>query len=214
MIEYWRTLLDTLFPPKPRTAELETLVSCGKLDTLTKAVALPEPWMNALFRYRDPKVRALVWEVKYAGNTRLVDTLGDLLSDEILSLFEERANFVTGSWLLVPIPQSQEHAHEKGFNQSRMLAQAIAKKNAHSGLLLSDALKKVRETTPQAKMLSRSQRLKNLVGAFAVPAEKSVEGKNIIIIDDVITTGSTMTEAKRALRTAGAKQVFALAIAH
>jgi predicted amidophosphoribosyltransferase len=74
-------------------------------------------------------------------------------------------------------------------------------------------LEKIRHTSPQAE-LSRAERLDNLTGAYRVSDPESIRGKNIIVIDDVATTGSILREATRILKISGAREIIAFTIAH
>lgn len=213
MFDLFSTLLDSIFPPKPRTLELETLASNDTLRKLKPAIDTPQPFIRALFHYKDPLVRALIWEIKYTGNPKLVKAVGALLHEEILAYFEDRGDFAAGSWLIIPIPASRAHLKQKGFNQTEELVKAIIHRDKGASLRHENTLFKVRETEAQAKV-NRNKRLENLIDCYAVLDTKSVRGKSVIVIDDVTTTGSTFVEARRALKLAGAKRVIALSVAH
>lgn len=73
---------------------------------------------------------------------------------------------------------------------------------------------KKKETPPQSKTSSRSKRIANLRDSFAVTDREKLAGARVILIDDVITTGATLEEARKTLRKAGAKEILALAVAH
>ena len=90
-------------------------------------------------------------------------------------------------------------------------------KNSFLGASFSadfNALEKIRHTAPQSSIKNRALRLQNLSGCFSIPHPEKVRGKNIILIDDVTTTGSTLAEARSVLLSAGARSVHAIAIAH
>jgi ComF family protein len=106
-----------------------------------------------------------------------------------------------GVHMIVPAPLSKRSARERGFNQTKLLARAVSKS---TGIPVVMALAKIRETAPQ-NSLDRKQRLKNLLGAFK--AVCNVEGKTVIIVDDVFTTGATINEAAKTLIAAGAAEV-------
>lgn len=208
-------ILDTLFPKTHSITELELLVSNGSIQKLPKAPDTPKPWMYSLFAYKHKTVRDIVWQIKYSGNTKLMNGIAEIMNEEILSYFEELSEFAQGEWLIVPIPASSSHTKEKGFNQTEELVQSLMKTTlSHSVTYIPHILSKIRETKPQAEIKNRTDRLSNLIGAFTVANPSLVKGKRILVIDDVLTTGSTVTEAKRALMEAGAKEVIAFTIAH
>ena len=115
--------------------------------------------------------------------------------------------------LLVPIPLSKKRLHERGYNQAELLARALVKHSGEKIRIETNALFKVRETGRQAMIHERSRRLGNLAKAFHADSTH-VRGKNIVLIDDITTTGATIVEARRALKKAGARKVLALTVAH
>ena len=111
--------------------------------------------------------------------------------------------------VLVPIPLHKKRLKERGFNQSQLLAKSISEK---SGIPLhSDLLCRNRYTLPQAKM-NRDERIENVKGAFQFTNSPNLKGKTVLLVDDVLTTGSTMNECARVLKNGGAKDVFCLTI--
>ena len=89
-------------------------------------------------------------------------------------------------------------------NYKRLIAQVIA---GELGLVLTPVLRKIRHTKPQSQMGSAAHRRANILGAFTVLDPELVRGKKILLLDDIITTGATASEAARILLTAGAKEV-------
>jgi ComF family protein len=114
--------------------------------------------------------------------------------------------------VLVPVPLHWRRLFRRRYNQSALLARALARQ---SGVpWLPDTLRRVRATPTQGGLGARQRRL-NVRGAFAVPphCRARIAGKRALLIDDVLTTGATLDAAARALRRAGAADVFALALA-
>ena len=114
--------------------------------------------------------------------------------------------------ILIPTPLHKRRLLARRFNQSALLAQRLAERAGAK--LLSAGLKRVRATPPQ-KNLSAEARRRNVAGAFEVAADHKAEiaGAHIIVIDDVMTTGATLSAAARALKRAGAAKVDALVLA-
>ena len=113
--------------------------------------------------------------------------------------------------LIVPVPLSRRRLFWRKFNQAAVLAHAIGRR---SGLPVATAvLRRRRATRPQVG-LTRAQRRANVEGAFAVSKRRRalIEGHNILLIDDVITTGATVNACARALKRAGAARVDVLAV--
>ena len=164
-----------------------------------KCLAMKPPF-SAVFTYglfEGPLVEA-IHQFKFHGIKRLSGPLSDLL----LAIDIPEADGC------VPVPLSIQGLRERGFNQSLLLARNIAKQKNIP--LFMDVLHKRKETPPQLG-LSASERRVNLKGAFC--ASNSVREKRLLLIDDVITTGSTVTECSKQLLKAGARQVIVLSIA-
>ena len=166
------------------------------------------------FDYRDRLVRQAVFELKYRGNKKVARLLATTLYDELLAFLEEYApltNFTEP--LLVPIPLSKTRESERGFNQCKLLVDILLEMDGGRNFTLSFALTKCKDTGSQTKMDTRKKRLENLKGCFVADG-KAVEGRNIILIDDVATTGATLVEARKTLLRAGARKVIAFTVAH
>jgi ComF family protein len=143
--------------------------------------------------------------LKYEGKTQLVKPLADMISG-----FAERHIRAGDVDLIVPVPLHPAKLRERQFNQSELLAAHLAKKMGRP--LSADAVKRIKYTMPQTG-LKREERLKNVKGAFMVKRGCSFSGKRVLLIDDVLTTGTTLNECAKALKAAGADKVTVLALA-
>ncbi len=110
--------------------------------------------------------------------------------------------------LVVPVPLHRRRLAERGFNQAEKIGEIVSK---YLGVSLEDVVKRKRATRQQAK-LGRSERLQNMQDAFVLK-NNIVVGKNILLIDDVLTTGSTLNECAKVLRDSGAQTVLAFTLA-
>jgi predicted amidophosphoribosyltransferase len=113
-------------------------------------------------------------------------------------------------WLIVPVPLHPRRERERGFNQAKILAEIVAH---HFNLTLIEALKRIKNTKPQAKIKDIEKRMQNIFNCFAIKSPEAIQGKNIILIDDVFTSGATINEAVKVLKQNGAKKVIALVLA-
>lgn len=125
------------------------------------------------------------------------------------SLIEPECKKFEGADSLTYVPMTPQAEYDRGFNQSKIIAEELAEKLGLT--LLVDAVRKVKET-PEQKTLNRREREKNLAGCFKAN-KKVVSGKNIILVDDVLTTGATADEVTTQLLKAGASKVFLATIA-
>lgn len=113
------------------------------------------------------------------------------------------------SWVVTSVPLHPRRQNWRGFNQSELLAKLLALK---LGLKYQTLLKRVKNTTPQMKLLSHERKM-NIKNAFALNSDYLVPEQDILLLDDVWTTGSTLKECCYVLKRAGAKRVWALTIA-
>lgn len=119
--------------------------------------------------------------------------------------------FYQGADMIVPVPLYWRRLFSRRYNQSAELGRALAKR---LGLPLNpSALYRKRSTPSQGAMVSAAARRRNVAGAFAIRQAESVKGKTILLIDDVMTTGATLSACARALLRAGAKEIRAVCLA-
>lgn len=111
---------------------------------------------------------------------------------------------------VIPVPLHPRRERGRGYNQAEILARIYARAINRESLLRADILTRIRETSQQAT-LSREERIKNVAGAFVL-LEKSIP-ENIVLVDDVFTTGATLNECARVLKTGGVKNVWAITLA-
>jgi ComF family protein len=165
----------------------------------------PRPWKRLyFFGAYDGMLRDVLLRYKFSGQLALGALLQGLAVEAHWVAPEEEFPD-----LLVPVPLHPLRLAWRGYNQSLELARNLA---SHLGRpLVPSALHRVRPTLPQVS-LPRQERLTNLHGAFQAEAHL-VEGKSILLVDDIMTTGATLEEATRTLRNAGASTVDALVLA-
>ncbi|HBI25624.1 MAG: Amidophosphoribosyltransferase-like protein [Candidatus Wolfebacteria bacterium GW2011_GWC2_39_22] len=165
--------------------------------------------LGAAAQYSDPIVRNCIHQCKYEKVHALTKTLSLLLITYAQGLDPQPRIFTTNP-IIVPIPLHTSKEHARGFNQSAYIAQAVA----HAmHFPYDELLVKCINNDPQAKEKTHAERFARMHGAFAIPRPDAVRNKNIILIDDVSTSGATLSEAARTLKRAGAKQILALVIA-
>lgn len=111
---------------------------------------------------------------------------------------------------LIPVPLHRIRKRQRGFNQTQIIAKELAKLKEIE--IVEGVLVKVKHTVPQT-FLEAEEREKNVAGAFKVRKRKRIEGKRVLVVDDVYTTGATIRECSRVLKEAGAEEVRALTLA-
>ncbi|PIT95916.1 hypothetical protein COT94_03195 [Candidatus Falkowbacteria bacterium CG10_big_fil_rev_8_21_14_0_10_37_14] len=153
---------------------------------------------------------------KYHFASSVGEELGELLAEYWLAWREEASQaIVKPRWfnsnlLIIPIPLASRRARFRGFNQSEILAEILARKTNYD--LDRHSLIRLHFKKPQAE-LSASDRQSNVLDAFKWTGTP-LKGRNILLIDDVATTGSTLISAAKALKIGGAGQVIGLVLAH
>lgn len=221
-----RIALDLLFPP--------WCIGCGRegefichscrqsLLAITPPVCprcgRPQPdgmlcpgcvnWQSAIDGIRSPFVfegvmRRAIHELKYRNLRALVEPLAELLYDYLM------ANPVPGE-VLVPVPLHPKRWRERGYNQSGLLAGELGR---HTGLpVIDDCLIRQRLALPQARAASVGERQSNVSGAFNC-GDGRLAGKQVLLIDDVSTSGATLNACAGAIKSAGAVSVWGLTMA-
>jgi ComF family protein len=156
----------------------------------------------------ETELREMIHLLKYKHVRSAADFLGALIAESATTLVPQMSDTV----MVVPVPLYKSKLRERGFNQAEMLAHATVSrlskqvKGTNFELKMS-ALFRRRATESQVGM-TREQRKTNLRGAFVVPRKNAVQGKEILLIDDVLTTGATVGECARVLRRAGASKIW------
>ncbi len=207
-------LLNYILPPRTNFDIVKKLTENDILNLPKAEKVNSMDWITPLFSYQNKKVKAIIWELKYKDNTLPLETIGKLIFDEITALTSDILIFnAEAQFILMPIPITNLRRSERGYNQSEYIAKSIIQNDlGHVLLYAPQWLMKIKETSEQNKSASKEERVKNMIGCFE--ANPQVEGKYIILIDDVVTTGGTLSEAKKELLEKGAIEVFAFTIAH
>lgn len=202
MQKLFESLLDLLFPPKAEERIVRTLTP--ELMSLLLAPRV-RAGVHALFPYKDTRIRALIWQLKYKGDAKAVALLAPVLAT-YLNLH------VPGRFLLLPIPLSRTRLHERGYNQVTLVARELTKALPRL-TLREDVLIRAHHNERQTK-LSRLERIRNMRDAFTIQDPEALRGKDILILDDVTTTGATLREAEAIIRACGPRSVKTIAVAY
>jgi len=156
--------------------------------------------------YDDPTLKLLIHHLKFRGVRRAAEPLAELLANYLKDVSLDISAFV-----LVPIPLSRRRKNERGFNQAEEIARHLAKRMPLP--LRDDILVRSKHAKPQTETTSAAERKNNILGCFSVARPHDVCGKNIMLIDDVTTSGATLGEAARVLKAAGARRVIGITAA-
>ena len=158
--------------------------------------------IRSVFRF-DDVIRKAIHELKYRNLKAISPCLGELLANYL------SANPLPGE-ALVPVPLHPRRLKERGYNQSRLLTKELGRR---VGLpVIEDCLIRVKQAQPQVRAADVEERRRNVADAFACRDDK-VSGKQIILIDDVSTSGATLESCAAALKKEGATSVWGLTLA-
>ena len=152
----------------------------------------------------DEALKELIHKFKYKGKTALAGIFSKLMIDYIKDNPE-----IAKVDLVTVVPLHRERLREREFNQSFLIAGPVSKEHS---LILTNILEKTRKTRYQNELL-KNERLKNLKGAFDISPKADIKDKNILLIDDIMTTGSTLGECAKTLLNGGAKSVKCFTLA-
>lgn len=202
-----------IYPPKcllcRRLLEKQELDLCG--DCRVNAPECPvkrgtppfvEGWL-ALWHYEGAVRRSLL-RYKFHHKRHYAAGYGRLLAMKISREREEAYDLIT--W----VPISRWRKLRRGYDQVELLAQAVC---AELGREPVRTLRKIRHNPPQSGIVGQAHRRANVLGVYSAVEPERFKGKRILLLDDIITTGATVSECARVLLTAGAKEVYCAAVA-
>ncbi|MBI5472840.1 MAG: ComF family protein [Ignavibacteriae bacterium] len=178
---------------------------CEKLNELV-AGGNVSGFASAFHFEKDGVLQNLIHQLKYREMTRVGTELGRLIGESLREMLGGVAFDA-----IVPIPLHPARERERGYNQSEIICRAVSR---DIGVPTRSLLKRIRHTKTQTKLDSR-QRKENVAGAFALRRRfaRLVDGKMVLLVDDIITTGATVDECARVLKRHGADRVFAASVA-
>jgi len=156
----------------------------------------------------DGGLRELIHLLKYERIEPAAGVLGTMLDEAIGKL-----QVSSKSLVVVPVPLYAGKRRERGFNQAELVARKALKELTLPHVqLMTDVVERIRPTTSQIG-LTRPQRRENIRGAFRVSHPTKIAGRDVLLVDDVLTTGTTASECARILRKAGAQNVWVATVA-
>lgn len=209
----WKWFDELLFPPKCILCQqlLEDRVEyvCSQCrDTIVShrpALRLGEQFSNCISPvHYEGVVRESLHRYKFNGKTAYAAGYASIMADCLHWTEQEECDLIT--WA----PISATRLHQRGFDQSELLAKELGRQ---LGLPVAATLEKTRNNPAQSSLLGATSRWKNVRGVYRVRQDAGVAGKRILLVDDIVTTGATLTECSTMLRKAGAAEIFCATIA-
>lgn len=177
-------ILDIIFPP---THDMLLVRSTTLADLKNAATKSHANGFISYLNYGESRIRACIHEAKFHNNRNAQKLLGALLSEMLKDMPQKT---------ILPIPLSRKRQAERGYNQVEEILRFSNVDRLH--LIEKRVLRRSYNTRPQTE-LSREKRLKNVKDAFKVRKPQKIQGRDILLIDDVVTTGATLNAANAAL---------------
>ncbi|MEX2033399.1 MAG: ComF family protein [Candidatus Colwellbacteria bacterium] len=222
----WQQVLEILFPSiclncrsyLQSREERENLLCSNCFDGIKiySNVFRPDPRTNliAVGSYENAALRELIHSFKYNGFLGARVPLEKLVIKWLSANRELASRVLDSGFLLVPIPLHKNRLRARGFNQAEIITLILSQ--LFRLPMARDLLSRTRDTRSQIEMKNKEERRDNIKNSIAVRENKEsvlLQYQNVILVDDVYTSGSTMEEAMRALRRSGAKDITAFVIA-
>ncbi len=215
LIHIFREFLALIFPSRCLDCGIKNKILCEDCLAKFPDIFTPtKPWIFSATSYQDEIVKKAIWLFKYKGLKILAEPLAELIYQRFKETRFPLGNSVSkcqSDCVIIPIPLSKKRFRRRGYNQSELMAQFLSDKM--SIRMAANVLYKTKETISQVEIKDREKRLKNLEGAFEIKNSETIKDKNIILVDDIITTGATLSEAKKVLLQAGAKKIIGITLA-
>lgn len=205
-IQICELIFDFIFPKNFKIDEIEKISFEEMRNEIVRAKASPSPALF-LLSYKNPKTKLLIHALKYNKSTHSAKICAKLIAEKIPKI---------KNCILIIIPRTQKRLQKFDFSQCDLIAKEIIKINEIKKINIKYERKILihkKDSETQTK-LSRKERIKNTKNSFLIKNPEKIIGKNIILIDDVFTTGATITEAKNTLLKSGAKSVITFTVAH
>lgn len=214
----WDEIVSLIFPERCIGCEKSGNAICAICErTITMRPKALSGTTATLFDYRNPLVKKAIWALKYHRRRSLGKYFGNALYREFFKQLANSTKHVNEAIVLIPVPASAKAVAMRGFNHASVIASAIARCAKEDGLMMemrNDILYKLSENSQQAQTHGKRERALNVAKVFAVRHGEFLRGKTVILVDDVITTGATLAEARRAVKEFAPKRILAIAVAH
>lgn len=158
-----------------------------------------------IFQYKD-KIRNLILDYKFNDKSYLYKIFAEIIikNKKICGILEKYD-------IIIPVPIHKKRKRQRGYNQSELIAREIANRIQNIEYK-NDVIQKIKHTLPQSS-LSKEQRKQNVKNVYKVIKKEKIENKNVILFDDIYTTGNTVNEVAKIAKENGAKEILVFTIA-
>lgn len=207
-------LLDLIYPPvcgicnkinkKSMCKKCELQIRKYQIYAIERCKNRNFDYQIKILKYEDI-IRSKIIDYKFNENSYLYKTFAKIILNN-----EKIYGFLQKYDIMLYVPMHIKKKRQRGYNQSELIAREVAKK---LGIKFNNnGLIKIKNTAKQST-LTKKQRIENVKGAFAIKNKEVIKNKRVILFDDIYTTGSTVDECSKVLKTAGAKEIAVLTLA-
>jgi len=202
----YKKILQYLFPPSEDEQNIGSVLSKDFVGSMKIQIT---DGVCSLLPYSNTRVRSAVHLLKFHNHAQAKTLLSAVLATYL-------AKSILNEYIIIPIPLSKKRQRQRGYNQvTEIISGALL--TLPMATLEEHVLIRTHNTTPQTS-LPRAERLRNLCGAFSIKhqptATTKLTGKHLVLIDDVMTTGATLREARAVLKQCCPKKITCIALAH
>lgn len=203
MLKIYNEILDIVYPMEEKCIICRTdgfIGLCPYCKSKINRATIENG--NLSYGFYGGTLKTLILKFKYESDF----TAGYLLSKLLVEMIKENEIYAD---VICYVPMTKKSEKKRGFNQCEVIARHMG---YHINVPVSDCIKKIKNTKEQ-KTLTKEERVKSIKGAFKVSRIKDIKNKNVILIDDVMTTGATINECKDVLKKSGVNKITVLTIA-
>ncbi len=202
-------ILYYFFPSRCYVCKKEDKTICDNcINKFPKNIDVQAFYIKSIFSFKYQEIKNIIHAIKYYHRKDLIKPLAIVASNELQKAINHQP--VTINWVLVPIPMPTMRKYMRGYNQAELLAKEISE--IISIPINNNLIIRVKNPKRQVKTKNKSERLKNQHNSFKIIND--VSNLDIILVDDVTTTGATIDEARNILIKNGANKVIAITVAH
>lgn len=207
---YLKKYLNFIFPKNKIQKEKIKLLLKNKIIYFHKKnIIIFLPYKNNL-------VKKNIWDLKFNKKFKISNLFGEIIYENLPDILEDlkiQKNF--NNPLLISIPISFTRKVFRGYDQNNLIIKSFIKYGGGNFIEWEkNNLKKIKNTKPQFKIKNKEKRIENIKNSLKIKKPEKIIGRNILLFDDILTTGATLNEAKKALKKAGAKKIIFMVMAH
>lgn len=175
--------------------------------------------LASVVSYENPVIRELLQNLKYKSKKTALEPINEMMNVYLQKIIKHLSSALSRS-IIIPIPLHPTKEKKRGFNQAELIAEGLRQflegrlpKEVDLPRIETGNLVRIKNTDSQTRLKNYEERKNNVAGCFKILQPEKIAGKNIILVDDVFTSGATMKEAVRVLKGAGAKRIIGFVVA-